>query len=450
MHAILFWSLPSVIALAIYWPGLFAWFQQDDFAWLGLLRDVREGNSLVDALFHPSQHGTWRPLGERAFFLFFPWLFGYESWPMRGAAFLTQAGSLLLCQSIVLRLTSSRLAAIAAPILWIANSKMTIAMISNGAYIHILCSFFLLLALDAFLRGRTPLMWTAFLLGFGAMETNLVFPALATAYALLMDKTRLKRTLLLWPVSIAYYAAHMVLAPKMTQGSYHMYFDASIFGTFATYWTSVFQPDNLTAFTAIPMSIASVLGVLITIILLFTLVQSTRRGNLVPLLFLVWFLCLLAPVLPLREHVTGYYLTIPLAAFSMLAAFAISQAPRVAGPILAAYLVLNIPTAYLGARWWQQRSLVAERLVRKVFAVHQLHPGKKILLESVTDEQFWSAIAHYPFVENKETYVFLDASSLASLGGHAESGVQMKEFFLSEEELVKLELAGRILRLPAR
>src|SRR5215470_7452214 len=84
----------AVVLLLLYWPGLASWFQQDDFAWLGLLRDVREGRSLTDALFHPSQHGTWRPLGERAYFLFFHWAFGYEAWPMRALAFLTQLANM--------------------------------------------------------------------------------------------------------------------------------------------------------------------------------------------------------------------------------------------------------------------------------------------------------------------------------------------------------------------
>ena len=97
---LLFRLLPPLLALAIYWPGLWAWFQQDDFAWMGLLREVREGGSLWEALFHPSQHGTWRPLSERAYFLLFPALFGYEAWPMRVAAFLTQAASLALVQDI--------------------------------------------------------------------------------------------------------------------------------------------------------------------------------------------------------------------------------------------------------------------------------------------------------------------------------------------------------------
>lgn len=426
------WFLPPLLGMLIYWPGLLAWFQQDDFAWLGLLRDVREGGSIWDAVFKPSQHGTWRPLGERAFFLFFPWVFGYESWPMRAVAILTQMASLTVLQAITWRITKSRLAAVLAPILWIANSKLTIAMISNGAYIHILCGFCLLFAFYCLLREWYIAMWIVFILGFGAMESNVVFPALVTVYCLLFDRTKMKHVIWLWPVSILYFIGHMLLAPKMAGGTYSMHFDFGIFKTLATYWMWIFTPENVEAFTKIPERYTTIIGVIITLCVAGAVIHAAIRKEFTGLFFVACFVIFLAPVLPLSNHVTDYYLTIPLAAFGMLAGW-MGARWRWTLPLLAIYLAISISCAYQGTSWWQKRGDVAKVLVKRVFAVHQANPGKIILLNDVTDEQFWAAIAHYPFVEHKKTYVFLAEGTASRIQAHPESGVRMEEFSLPKD-----------------
>lgn len=449
MKRALFWVTPGLFLLLVYWQGLFSWFQQDDFAWMGLLREVREGAGLWSTLFHPSQHGTWRPLGERAYFLFFPWAFGYEAWPMRVVAFLTMWGSLALAQAIMLRLTASWRAAFLTPILWVANSKLIIPMISNGAYVHVLSGFFLLLALWLLMRGQWAAMWAAFLAGFGAMEMNVVFPALATLYCLVAERRNLRRVVWLWPVSAAYYALHMMLAPKMTGGSYAMHFDARMVGTLARYLSWAFAPDNLAAFTGLPPWAGAASGIVFPLLLIGFAAAQALRGQYLGLMFLGWFVILLSPVLPLSAHVTDYYLTAPLAALSMLGAFAASRHPRPAAPLLVLYLALMLPCAYRGTGWWRARSLVAERLVRRVFAAHAANPHAVILIEGVTSEQFWAALAHYPFVDHGKTYVYLAPETAAVIEPHPESGVRLREFFLTPPETERLRMEGRLLVLKA-
>ncbi|MBS1829431.1 MAG: hypothetical protein JST93_29285 [Acidobacteria bacterium] len=435
--------LPPLLALAIYWPGLWAWFQQDDFAWMGLLREVREGASLWDTLLKPSQHGTWRPLSERAYFLLFPALFGYEAWPMRLAAFLTQGASLALLQDIAWRVTGSRWGAALAPLLWMAPSQMTIAMISNGAYVHVMGAFFLLLAAHSLIAGNVRLMWCAFGLGFLASESNVVFPGLATAWCLLFDRPQLRRVALLWALSIAYFAGHMWLAPKMSEGAYAMHFDASMFTTLWRYWRMIFEPENFTVFTGVSGWTLQLLGACFTATAIAAPLWRKQKTG---ILFWAWFVILLGPVLPLAGHVTGYYLTIPLAAFALLGAGMVSQW-RPASVVIAAFIVLSAPCAYRATEWWRQRGEVAESLVRHVFAAHQANPDKILLLDGVTDEQFWAALAHYPFVERKKTYVFLTRGAEQRIAAHPESGVRMEEFFLPEQEEMRLRAEGRIVEL---
>jgi hypothetical protein len=437
---LLFRLLPPLLALAIHWPGLWAWFQQDDFAWMGLLREVREGGSLWEALLRPSQHGTWRPLSERAYFLLFPALFGYEAWPMRVAAFLTQAASLALLQDIALRKTGVRWAAALAPLLWMAPSQMAIAMVSNGAYVHVAGAFFLLLAVRSLIAERWRMMWIAFGLGFLASESNIVLPGLATVWCLLFARAQWRRVAGLWVASVAYFALHMWLAPKMTAGAYSLHFDASMAATLWRYWRMIFEPENYTVFTGIPLWAMQSVGVCFTAAAAGLILW---RKQFTGVLFLTWFVILLAPVLPLAGHVTGYYLTIPLTAFALTGAWMAAQwRPAAVAPL--AFVLLSAPCANRAAEWWRQRSAVAEKLVRKVFAAHAANPGKVLLLDGVTDEQFWAALAHYPFVERNKTYVFLTQGTEQRIEAHPESGVRMEEFFLPPDEEQRLRGEGRI------
>lgn len=386
-NRVLYWLAAPLVLLAVHWHGLFAWFQQDDFAWLGLLRDWREGGSLTELLFRPSQHGTWRPLSERAYFLFFPATFGMESWPMRVWAFATQSGSLLLLQAIGQRLGLPRPTALLAPILWAVNAKLSTVMISNGGYVHIAVGFALLLALWCALTERWRAMWAAFLLGFGMGEMNVVFPALATTYALLFARQHLRRILWLWPASIVYYGLHMVFAPKQSAGSYAMHFDLGIARTLARYTEWAFQADNLAALTGLPEKLNVVSGLLFPAALLLFVAYRLWRRDLLPALALAWFVILLGPVLPLRDHVTDYYLTVPLAGLCL--ALAILCRNWWAWPLLFVYLLVQAPAGYAATRWWRSRSEVAKHLVRQVWTVHAANPGKLVVLEGVTDEQFW-------------------------------------------------------------
>src|SRR6266568_3538456 len=61
--------IPIAVLLALYWPGVTAWFYQDDFGWLSLRHDVHAARDLAGALFAPKAHGNMRPLGENAYWL---------------------------------------------------------------------------------------------------------------------------------------------------------------------------------------------------------------------------------------------------------------------------------------------------------------------------------------------------------------------------------------------
>ncbi len=438
--------LPPTFCLALYWYGLNAWFRDDDFLWLRLRFQVHDWRDLWPALFTPTAHGTFRPLSERAYFLIFGSLFPLDALPFRAWAFLTQFASLGLVASITRRLTGSRLAGFLAPVLWTANSNLATALSWSSAYMQILCGFFLLLAFHFLLRHIETrrwryywLQWGAFLAGLLAMETTLAYPAVAAAYTLVGARRHFRRTLPLWAASLAFLVFHMSIAPKPVAGPYALHFDGALAGTLATYWRWAWEPHNLAALTSYPGWVAPLGTVLVSLALLGFTLWTIRRKHWLPLVFLAWFLILLAPVLPLRDHRSPYYLTLPtmgLAAFSACAVAAAWRAGRL-GKAMAAlgtacYLLISVPGARGAVRWSHQRSEGARRLVLGVARARQLHPRQAILLTGVSDLLFWTAVWDGAFAAAGVSGVYLEPASQSSIAPRPGRG-DISDFFLPSE-----------------
>lgn len=395
------WAAPFVFLCWLWFDGLKTWFVADDFAWLGVLPNVHSIRDLLIALFAPAAQGTIRPLSERAFFLLFESLFGLDSLPFRICAFLTMAANLALLIWIARRISGSLLAGSCAAILWTANAALATVMSWNSAWNEALSPFFLLAATAFFIRyvetGRRSLWrWQAavFVLGFGALEVNVVYPAIAAAYVLFVAPREKRRHLLLgliplFCISAAWSLAHVTLAPLPRDGVYALHFDSRIFHTIATYWQWSLRPwsDSTRAAKVI-------LWILTFALAAFLLRRLTKHTNHV-LFFAAWFLITLAPVVPLPLHISDYYLTIPLLGLAMLAGAAVARAChsqwtwRVAAiALLAAYLGEMIPFDRTAARWWLDRSLAVRGLVLGVQAAERTHPGKTIVLDRISSELY--------------------------------------------------------------
>ncbi|MSV27244.1 MAG: hypothetical protein EXQ52_00635 [Bryobacterales bacterium] len=446
------WILPALACLAIYRDGLLCWFLIDDFAFLSLLPGLSGPRDLFDAVFLPTAHGTFRPFSERGFFLLFQSLFGLDALPFRICVFLTQFVNLGILSSIVRRLTGSALAGFAAPVFWIANSAMTTVMSWTSAYMQSLCALSILLAFHFLLRhvetGKRRylvLEWAVFLFGFGVMESILVYPALAASYTFLFARRRFRATLPMFLPSAAFVVLHMTLVKKQAGGPYAMYFGGSLPGTFWTYWKAALVPRDQFYLTGLPPWIAFAgVAVLSLALLGFVAVRFAEKDRL-PILFLGWFAMLLAPVLPLRDHVSEYYLTLPLVGLAVLAGYAFARAPRVPALVLAAgYLWLSVPAAHGGAAWWRSRGDAARRLVLGVEAAHKLHSGKIILLAGVTDKLFWDAVRHRPFAALGDVGVFLVPGSESLISSRPEAPGIAENFILSRAEVLRGIEGGKI------
>lgn len=438
-----YWTIPSLLCLALYWLGLKAWFFQDDFAWLGLHQMVHRPQDLWPVMFAPMAQGTIRPWSERGFFLLFYSLFGLEALPFRIWVFLTQFANLLLLCSVTWRLTRSRAAGFLAPILWMVNSALAAAMSWTSSYNQVLCAFFLLLAFRLFLqyvetgeRKYYVWQWVVFLLGFGALELNVVYPALVFSYALFCARKYLWQTVPLFAASAIYTAAHNRVSPGSKTGVYAMHWDSSMVTSFATYWRWAMGPERMENLGyGPPWLIATGTCVLLGAVAAFVLWKLYRREWLAA--FCVsWFAIVLSPLLPLRDHVSYYYNTIPVIGLAILGAWAVVEAwksgtvARIGAIVLAiVYVASNATVTEAQTRWNFQRSRALRALVRGVERAHELHPGKMILLKGVRSELFWTGFADRPFRLLGISEVYLVPGSEDQIDAHPDIG-EPREFVL--------------------
>jgi hypothetical protein len=414
---LLWWALPIVFLLWLYSDGLKVWFMADDFAWLGLLREVHSSRSLLNALFAPEAQGTIRPWSDRGFFLLFESLFGLDSLPFRICVFITMAANLTLVVWITRRITGSPAAGFLAAFLWTANASLSTVMAWSSAYNEALCPLFLLTALACFIRyvetGRRVFWWwqlVVFTLGFGALEVNVVYPALAAAYVLFVAEASKRRKLLLSliplvGISVAYFLAHSAAAPLSNEGLYGVHFDSRIFRTLALYWKWSLLPPTWSAGGRFGRMGPAIFWT-ITIALSAFLIREITKKRYAVLFFASWFLITLAPMLPLPGHHSDYYLTIPVIGPAMLGGLGIARAlsnwrqpavgrllPACAVLILlAAYMRVMIPTARTATRWWLDRSQAVRGLVLGVQAAEEAHPGKTVVLDGVKSDVYDSSM----------------------------------------------------------
>jgi hypothetical protein len=458
--------LPLLLLLGFYWPGLTNWFYQDDFGWLNLARDVHSVRDLGSALFAPKAHGNMRPLGENAYFLVCGSLFGVNPLPFRMWAFLTQMGSLVLLGSIALRLTGSRAAGFWAQILWIANCGVAPLMCWTSIYNQVLSGFFFLLAFYFLLRHIETgerfyyiAQWAAFVFGLGALETNVMYPALAAVYTLLFARSFLKKILPMFLVSALDVFLHFRYAPLTHGGPYALHLDSRILSTLWTYWTWTLGPPRLAVIRPISFwLVALTIGVLSVACVTLIAVQAWRK-NYTGVFAMAWFVIVLAPYLPLSEHLTDYYVAIPAIGVAILGAGAIACAWRstliwriAAVLCVAAYLAASLPVAWFITRWSHARGARVEDLVLGVAEIHQAQPGKIILLDGIDTDLFWSAIVDVPFRVMEIPHVYLVPGSEARI--EAPSGLVTKYALqqgpalhaLKEDRAVVYRVDGPVLR----
>ncbi|HLJ44622.1 MAG TPA: hypothetical protein VKU01_01355 [Bryobacteraceae bacterium] len=408
--SVAYWSAAPLLALLIYWPALTSWFQKDDFAWLGLHDLVASGDrTLAWALFHPLAEGTIRTLSERAFFLTLTSLFGLHALPFHLVAFLTFIASLMLMTLVVTSLTGSRFAGLLSAILWTLNPALVVSLSWASAYNEVLESLIFLLCLWFLLNDRIIAQWITFILGFGVLELNVLYPLLATVVALtragphsdsgnaawwdrrFRQSAFLTKIAPLYLVSALYVVLHLAVAPLPKSGPYKFHLDLAAFQTLDHYWKL-----GLSAHTRTHL-------ILLTLGLVAFLIAKLRKREWIAAFMPAWFLITIAPVLPIRDNMNDYYLTVPLIGLAIWGAWAIASAWQenlayrtMAIALLAVYASLSLPATLTVVRASHDLS---ERIRGFILGVSPNAPDRQkiLLLKGVSPELFWSALVHHPF-----------------------------------------------------
>lgn len=359
--------LPVLVFAVVFWSGLGAWFQQDDFAHLQLAAATPLAD-LPAMLAKPIAQGTFRPLSERLFYWGIWHVFGLEPLPGHILCFLLQAANCLLLGWLLWRRTESLWGAALGATAWAVQPALALPMTWIAATNQVMWAFCVLATLACFEQNRLRWAWLFYLLGFGVLESNIVVPALLTLWAW----PRWRTTIPFWIPAILFAAAHALLIPKAASGTYGMYLDWHIFETLLTYWRWTCRVEVL------------------AVLLLIAGVAVGRFG-------LAWFLLALGPVLLLREHRTDYYLTVPAIGLAFVFAAAWRKQPWCAALLLTGYLAVATPQAWRAARAQVDKSRDIKALVLGVGQAQKLNPGKTILLDGIGDTLFWSGVYDNPF-----------------------------------------------------
>jgi len=443
LRALTLYLIPLCFGAWLYAEARHAWFQADDFAWLGLRDMIESPGDLWRVFFTPMAQGTVRPLSERLYFILLSEWFGFNAVPYRIWAFVVQAANLILIAAIARQLTGSTLAGVLAPMLWSLNLSLLYLMTWNSAYNQVACAFFLLLAFCLLLRYQATGQrrfwigqWTVFLLGFGVMELNVVYPALALGYAWLEARSLVKRVLPMFAPSLLYLAAHRLAAPATPAPGYAMYWDASIFQTLWAYWQWAFNTTRYAAFMRVPVWWGVAAFWVLSLALLLFVAGQARRRNHGPLFGLVWFLVTLAPVLPLRDHLTEYYPAIPAIGLAWAAASAGAAAWQAAWPwraaagaLLAVYVLASVNPLRISVRRQVELSQRVKAFVGGVTRAAQLHPGRTILITDLDPQIFWLGMLDRPFRLVGIEHVYLTPEAAARIAPRPQLG-DIAEFAL--------------------
>ena len=443
-----YYGIPLLFCLVLHLRDLRMWFFSDDFAWLGLPQLVHSPSDLAYVLFSPMAEGTVRTLSERLFFLVFSSIFGLNSPPFRIWVFLTTFACIILLIQITRRLTGSAVAGFLAAILWIANAGLAQAIGWSSAYNQIAFAFFLLLAFRLLLayfdtgqRKYWIWQWVIFLLGFGALELNIMYPALAAGYALCCARPYFRKTLLLFIPSALFAAWHILIIPVPTDPYYHPYLGTSLLATFWQYWSFALGALRAGKEDWRPLWLGLACTLAVTAALALFSAKKIRQREWLPILLILWFVAMILPVLPFRNHFTEYYVTVPALGLAMLAGWALTQAR---GPMLVAatgltalYLVVSTQDVRVAERFYYDRARKLKYLVTALQSVHKADPSKKIILAGVDNSLFWTGFLEDPFRLIGITDIHLLPGSEQSIDAHSEWG-GIGRYVMSPEDALSI------------
>jgi len=169
--------------------------------------------------------------------------------------------------------------------------------------------------------------------------------------------------------------------------------------TLWTYWTWSLGPTYLETPLALSRwELPAGVG-LLTVALAVIVFRQLRARRWAALFCLVWYLAIVAPLLPLRHHVMEYYPALPVIGLCWLGAWGFAEAWRanaavkaVAVLLAALYGLMVIPALRADAAWNYARTVRVRTFLGGLAAAHRLHPHQALLLYGVDRGLFVDAV----------------------------------------------------------
>ncbi|MEO8025108.1 MAG: hypothetical protein ABI823_01460 [Bryobacteraceae bacterium] len=416
----LLYLLPALVCLAAFYPAFQVWFLRDDFRWLGLRHLMAESATPWATMLAPYAQGTIRVLSERVFFVGLSSLFDMNAFPFHAVVFLTQFASLALAAKLGGKLTGSRAAGIVGACLWAVSPRLAVPMYWTSAYNQILCAFLLLAALACLDRhletGKSAWLvaqYLLFLLSFGALELGVVYPVIALVWVWMFGRDKWKSTIGLWLIAIAFAVGQLTLIPKSTSPVYQMFFDGRLLTNLGDYIVWAMGPARIGYMVdeSLRWYGFAFAGLLIAALGLYAIARRDRA-----ILFCgVWFMAFLAPVLPLANHVSDYYLAIPSLGVCWALGWMLTDfwrlghtvQPRLWTRGRAMQLIgMLLGACFVIGSVWEIRETIAyyaeqtnrlKAVVQSVQSAHQNGSDKLILLHGVDNDLFGAGFQDDPF-----------------------------------------------------
>lgn len=429
------WLAALAVCIGVFWEAFDVWFLMDDFAWLGLKQEIDAGGGLA-VLFEPRAQGTVRLFSERLYFFGLSSLFGIDALPFRIAAFACQAAVLWLLVRITALLGGSWVQGLAAGLIYGASAHLTRPLLWAASFNQILGSLCLLLAFYFLLRGKWWAQYAVYLLWFGVLETAVVYPALATLYCWLFAREQWRRTLWLWPPAIAFVALHLFAMPRPSGSEYAATYDAGVLVSLGEYsWMA-----------------AGWFGVLLAG---WAVWRAVRERDFLPAYFVVWFVLLLAPVLPLQNRISAYYLALPLTGVALLAG-TVRGGDRPgerrwlhAAALLAAciaYVAISVRASRPEIEFFLTASNRIRALLEGGSAAARAKGADTILLSGVDTELFNTGLQDTPFRLFGLNKVYLVPGSESGIRARADLG-GVSAYKISQRQAVEALESGKTMVL---
>jgi hypothetical protein len=464
LGAAVVWFAPLLFLGWRYHASFRIWFREDDFPLLAFVRQAHGFHGFLTTMFAPYAQGTIRPWSERLPFLLSYRLFGYDCAPFRIAVFITAAADMLLIGWMARRITRSTAAGFAAPVFWATGAWLVSPMTWNSSYNEVQYPLFLMGALALLIRyydtGARRYWWlqvAVFVAGFGSLENNIVYPAIATSWVLFVAepgrrRKRLTELIPLYGVSAVFAILHFRYARLPAKGLYALAADSRIAGTLWQYWRWAFLSPGWTDLGYPRAPGTGILTGTMVPLILFVAWQLRRRRT-GALFCLAWFGIVLSPMLLLPDRHSEYYLAGPAIGLAILGAWGAAAAWN-AGYVYGALAMLPVAAWFTGmlpvvraeTRDYVEQSRLSRGLVLGAEAARATHPGKAILLEGMTDELYQIAIRESGFEAIGVDNVYLTADPETTIDSAALLDEAVMFHALAERQAVVYSFAGDHLR----